>query len=173
MTTARLYLRRFKDIDETTAFIASNTKVIENLKSNLIVIKPQDIKNQQDYLNILLKFRNKFEKTQPHQDNPDYECVQLFSRFQDMLGKTNQMTVKEMFILMLMTIRGVSLEKAVVIQNRFPTPKSLLEYYHTEHATTDTNIKRDLMMNEFKDQIGNKKIGKALLEKIYNVWGKP
>ena len=44
MTTARLYLRRFKDIDETTAFIASNTKVIENLKSNLIVIKPQDIK---------------------------------------------------------------------------------------------------------------------------------
>ena len=27
------------------------------------------------------------------------------------------------------------------------------------------------MMNEFKDQIGNKKIGKALLEKIYNVWG--
>ena len=77
-----------------------------------------------------------------------------------MLGKTNQMTVKEMFILMLMTIRGVSLEKAVVIQNRFPTPKSLLEYYHTEHATTDTNIKRDLMMNEFKDQIGNKKLVK-------------
>lgn len=173
MTTARLYLRRFKDIDETTAFIASNTKVIETFKSDLIVIKPQDIKNQQDYLDILLKFRNKFEKTQPHQDKPDYECVQLFSRFQDMLGKTNQMTVKEMFILMLMTIRGVSLEKAVVIQNRFPTPKSLLEYYHTEHATTEANVKRDLMMNEFKDQIGNKKIGKALLEKIYNVWGKP
>ena len=39
---------------------------------------------------------------------------------------------------------GVSLEKAVVIQNRFPTPKSLLEYYHTEHATTDTNIKKRL-----------------------------
>ena len=37
-----------------------------------------------------------------------------------------------------------------------PNTKSLLEYYHTEHATTDTNIKRDLMMNEFKDQIGNK-----------------
>ena len=72
-----------------------------------------------------------------------------------MLGKTNQMTVKEMFILMLMTIRGVSLEGSGNTKS-IPNTKSLLEYYHTEHATTDTNIKRDLMMNEFKDQIGNK-----------------
>ena len=88
------------------------------------------------------------------------------------MGKSNQMTVKEMYMLMLMTIRGVSLDKAVVLQNRFPTPKSLLEFYHTENANAPEEYKKTLMMKEFKDQVGNKKIGKALLEKIYDVWGK-
>lgn len=167
MTSGRLYLRRFRDIDETTAFLASNTRAIESFKSDLIVIKPDDIKNQQDYLDILTKFRNKFEVSKQ-----GYECVHLFSSFQDMMGKSNQMTVKEMYMLMLMTIRGVSLDKAVVLQNRFPTPKSLLEFYHTENANAPEEYKKTLMMKEFKDQVGNKKIGKALLEKIYDVWGK-
>ncbi|EMG45766.1 Small nuclear ribonucleoprotein E, partial [Candida maltosa Xu316] len=166
MTSARFYLRRFRDIDETTAFLASNTRAIESVKSDLIVIKPNDIRNQQDYLDILTKFRHKFEI-----NKQGYECVHLLSSFQDMLGKTNQMTVKEMFILMLMTIRGVSLEKAIVIQSRFPTPKSLLEFFHTENGNAPEDFKKNLMMNEFKDQVGNKKIGKALSEKIYEVWG--
>ena len=167
MTSARLYLRRFRDIDETTAFLASNTRAIESFKSDLIVLKPDDIKNQQNYLDILTKFRSKFEVSKQ-----GYECVHLFSSFQDMMGKTNQMTVKEMYMLMLMTIRGLSLDKAVVLQNRFPTPKSLLEFYHTENSNAPEECKKSLMMNEFKDQVGNKKIGKVLLEKIYEVWGK-
>ncbi|RCK58140.1 Crossover junction endonuclease MUS81 [Candida viswanathii] len=158
---------KFKDIDETTAFLASNTAAIESFKSDLVVLKPNDIKNQEHYLDVLTKFRNKFEATKQ-----GYECVHLFGSFQDTMGKTNSMTVKEMYMLMLLTIKGLSLEKAIVIQRRFPTPKSLLEFYHTENANAPEDYKKKLMMTEFKDQVGNKKIGGVLLERIYEVWGK-
>ena len=81
------------------------------------------------------------------------------------------MTVKELFILMLMTIKGCSLEKAIVVQNRFSTPKKLLDYYHQQNAHTPLEAKKQLMVEEFKTQVGNKKIGKVLLEKIYDIWG--
>ncbi|KAG5419642.1 MUS81 [Candida metapsilosis] len=167
MTNARIYLRRFKDIDETTEFLASLTGVIKDLHAhkNLVVLRPRDICNQDHYNEMLVKFREKFET------RANYECCHLFSSFQEMMGKTTQMTVKELFILMLMTIKGCSLEKAIVIQNRFPTPKKLLEFYHQQNAHAPLETKKQLMVDEFKTQVGNKKIGKVLSEKIYDVWG--
>jgi len=87
------------------------------------------------------------------------------------MGKTGMMTVKETFILMLMGIRGVSLERAVAIQNRFKTPKNLIEFFFVENNHLSELDKKQLMMDVFKNEIGNKKIGKVLLEKIYDVWG--
>ncbi|EGW30294.1 uncharacterized protein SPAPADRAFT_157116 [Spathaspora passalidarum NRRL Y-27907] len=158
MTTSRLYLRRFRDIDETTAFLASTTKVIANITSTLLVLRPADLKNQQEYTTLLQFFREKFE--------PKYECVHQFQTFQDMLGKTNVMTVREMFILMLMTIRGVSLERAIVIQKRFSTPKQLIEFYREGGD-------KDSLMKEMDSLglVGNKKIGKAVSERVFEVWG--
>ncbi|RLV89396.1 Crossover junction endonuclease MUS81 [Spathaspora sp. JA1] len=158
MTTSKLYLRRFRDIEETIAFLASNTTVIKNVTSTLLVVKPQDLKNQQEYTDVLQSFREKFE--------PRYECVHQFQTFQDMLGKTNVMTVKEMFIVMLMTIRGVSLERAIVIQARFPTPKSLIEFYNNGGD-------KDSLMREMDGLglVGNKKIGKVVSERVYEIWG--
>jgi crossover junction endonuclease MUS81 len=39
------------------------------------------------------------------------------------------MTAREMFVRMLMTIRGVSLEKAILIQKEFKTPRSLIQEF--------------------------------------------
>ncbi|KAI5962934.1 MUS81 [Candida pseudojiufengensis] len=167
MTNAKIYLKRFKDIDETTDFLTSLTRVITEIhkQKNLIIIKPSDISNQEQYIEILNKFREKFEQ------KSNYECSHLFTNFQEMMGKTSQMTVKEMFVMMLMTIKGCSLEKAIVIQNKFQTPKKLLEYYHSQNASCPADTKKNLMFDEFKNQVGNKKIGKVLSEKIYEVWG--
>ncbi|KAI3407109.2 MUS81 [Candida oxycetoniae] len=167
MTNANIYVRRFKNIDETTDFLASLTKTIEERTSNtnLIILKPRDIPNQAQYNQLLTTFREKFEQ------RPKNECCHLFSSFQDMMGKTTQMTVKELFVLMLMTIKGCSLEKAIVIQNRFPTPKKLIEYYQIQHGHASVECKKKLLAEEFKSQVGNKKVGKVLSEKVYDIWG--
>ncbi|ODV78908.1 ERCC4-domain-containing protein [Suhomyces tanzawaensis NRRL Y-17324] len=168
MTVSEFYLRRFKDVDETILFLASLTQVIQERLNGtkLIVLRPRSVNNQVEYSEILDVFRNEFEHR-----STDYECVHLFSMFQDVLGKTGMMTVKEMFVLMLMTIRGVSLERAITIQHRFPTPKLLLHYYHVEHSNKSTEEKKKLLVKEFENEVGNKKIGKVCLEHIYEVWG--
>jgi crossover junction endonuclease MUS81 len=170
MTISNFYLKRFKSIEDTIAFLASLTQVIKDQfaknKTNLLVLKARSIKNQAEYSLLIAKFKEKFENRLTL-----YECAHLFSTFQDSMGKTGMMTVKETFILMLMGIRGVSLERAVAIQNRFKTPKNLIEFFFVENNHLSELDKKQLMMDVFKNEIGNKKIGKVLLEKIYDVWG--
>lgn len=170
MTISDFYLKRFKSIEDTISFLASLTKVIKEKfakeKTNLLVLKPRSIKNQAEYGQLIQQFRTKFEGRKTL-----YECVYIFSTFQDTMAKTGMMTVKEMFILMLMVVRGLSLERAVSIQNYFQTPKRFIEFYTVEHKHLPETQKKQLMMNLFKNEIGNKKIGKVLLEKIYDIWG--
>ena len=170
MTSSKFYVRRFKDVDSTIQFLVSVTKTLSeyfiNHKTNLIVMKPQSINSQNEYTEILNQFRLYFENR-----STNYECVYYMDTFQGTFEKSGMLTVKEMYILMLMAIRGVSLERAIVIQLRFPTPKLLIEFYHTENAHLDEAAKKQLMEKEFSHLVGNKKIGKVCLERIYQIWG--
>jgi crossover junction endonuclease MUS81 len=170
MTSSKFYVRRFKDVDSTIQFLVSVTKTLSEYfihhKTNLIVMKPPSINSQNEYTEILNQFRLYFETR-----STNYECVYYMDTFQGTFEKSGMLTVKEMYILMLMTIRGVSLERAIVIQLRFPTPKLLLEFYHTQNADLDETAKKQLMEKEFSHLVGNKKIGKLCLERIYQVWG--
>ncbi|KAK6464880.1 hypothetical protein DFJ63DRAFT_285373 [Scheffersomyces coipomensis] len=172
ITISNFCLKRFKDIDETIAFLSINTRVIkEQIDSNdtrLMILRPKTIENQVQYSEMINQFRDKFEQ---NGRSTNYECVHSYPIFQSAMGKTGMMTVKEMFIMMLMTIKGLSLEKAIVIQNEFPTPNSLLQYYHTSGEYLTEASRKELLMKRFENQIGNKKIGKVLSEKIYDIWG--
>lgn len=170
MTVSNFFLRKFKNIEDTINFISSLTEVIKEKlasdKSRLLVLRPINIKNQRDYTEMLDTFRKKFE-----QRKTSYECVHLFSTFQDTMGKTGQLTLKEMFIQMLMVIKGVSLERAIRIQRYFQTPSSFIKFFLEENAHLSEDQKRLLLTSLFKNEVGNKKIGKVLLERIYLNWG--
>lgn len=166
MTTSEFYLRKHKDIDETILFLASVTEIIKETLTGtkLIVLRPKVMHTQSEYTMLLEGFKFKLERK-------DYKCVHLFAVFQQLMAKTGMMTVKEAFILMLMSIKGVSLERAITIQQRFKTPRKLIEFYSIEHRGLGVKEKRELMMKEFKDNVGSKKIGKNVLEMLFEVWG--
>lgn len=67
-----------------------------------------------------------------------------------------------------MTIRGVSAEKAVEIQAKFPTMSHLLEAYD---ACPD-QVSREKLMTVSCVGYGRKAIGNALSKKIYGVFTK-
>ncbi|KAK6202587.1 crossover junction endonuclease MUS81 [Scheffersomyces amazonensis] len=168
---SNFHLKRFKDIDETIAFLAVNTRVIKediiSKDKHLMVLKPRTIENQNEYSRILNTFRDKFELN----GSSKYECVHSYPIFQSAMAKTGMITVKEMFIMMLMTIKGVSLEKGIVIQNSFPTPSHLIRFYKEENGHLPESEKKLLLMKHSINQVGNKKIGKVVSEKIYEIWG--
>lgn len=169
ITVSNLYLQRFRRTDDTIDWLSGMTEILKKKysKIRLLIIKAKTIHNQDEYLQILEQFREKF-------DNQEiaYECVHTFPVYQASLAKSNMITVKEMFILMLMLVKGVSLEKAIVLQDHFGTPKRLIEFFATEGAPLSEPDKGLLIMNLFQNEIGNKKINKAALIALYESWGK-
>lgn len=169
ITVSNLYLQRFRRTDDTIDWLSSMTDILKKKYSEirLLVIKAKTIHNQEEYLQTLQLFREKFENQETA-----YECVHTFPVYQASLAKSNMTTVKEMFILMLMLVKGVSLEKAVVVQSHFGTPKRLIEFFEKAGASLSEQDKGLLIMNLFQNEIGNKKINKAALIAIYESWGK-
>ncbi|ODV63883.1 Mus81p [Ascoidea rubescens DSM 1968] len=168
ITQNKFLLKRLKDSDETLIFLKRlNSAVIRYYNNKkIVVIKSKNIETQNNYKNNLDHFKHHFKK------DKDIKVSYNFVTFQDILSKSSMMTVKEMFIRMLMTIKGLSLEKAIVIQSYFETPKNLLEYYKTNSKYLDEKSLKRLLNQKFKNEIQRKNIGPKLSESIYEVWGK-
>lgn len=124
MTTSSFHVKRTKDADDTIQFIAKITKEVVKYYTGkrLLVLEPRNLEFQQDYRRVLDEFREKFGRG-------NIECAHKYYTFDTMLSKTKLMTVREMFVRMLMTIRGISLEKAIAIQKDYKTPKDLIRNF--------------------------------------------
>jgi crossover junction endonuclease MUS81 len=84
-----------------------------------------------------------------------------------MCNKSESMTLRDVYLKMLMCIRGVTGEKAVEIQKNWPTPRALAEAYEGR----EKGASRDSMIS---DRLGNaiprKKVAKTLSAKIAEIW---
>lgn len=160
---SKYFVRRSKDADETAHFLALLTKSIEKhyLGRSLMVIRARNLKGQNDYKITLQSFCEKY---------PEHECCFSFGTFQTMLNKSNLITVKEIYVRMLMTTRGVSLERALAIQKFYPTPKSLVEAYMA--LGDDEKAKKLLLKNATENEVGNRSLGIKLSENVHANWGR-
>ncbi|SCU94991.1 LAME_0F10242g1_1 [Lachancea meyersii CBS 8951] len=159
------HVKRTKNSNSTVAWLKGMTQVIEShyFKKALLVMSPRDLKNQEDYFTTLRSFQQQFERTEA------LECCQRFDCFQEIMDKRSLMTVKELYLRTLLTNKGVSLEKALSIQAKFPTLKSLLLAYRA----CDSEVSgKSLISNALKDEPGTRKIGKALSESLWCTFGK-
>ncbi|CAH6719742.1 crossover junction endonuclease Mus81p [[Candida] jaroonii] len=164
MTNGKNIVKQFDRIEDTVKFLSDITKIIETTfqetNTKFIAIKARTITNQKHYGEIMESFRNEFDYKRPH-----YESCHLYTSFDETMSKSQMYTVKEMFLLMLMNIKGVSLEKAITIQKIFPTPNKLLDHFK------DPNNGKTSLMELTKNLNRQKKITKSLSEKIYDIWG--
>lgn len=169
ITNSKFHLKRFRRTDDTIEWLQTMTKLLKRRYEGLrlIVLKPECVNTRDEYLNMLLIFRSKFENSKC-----SYECVHKYSLYQASMTKTTMMTVKEMFILMLMLIRGMSLEKAVVLQNYFRVPRNLIEFFLENGSGKTEHEKGVLIMDLFLEELGNRKYNKPLLIAVYETWGR-
>ena len=82
------------------------------------------------------------------------------------------MTLRDVYLKMLMCTRGVTGEKALEIQKRWKTPRDFIEAYE-KCGGGDQGRKRkiELVSNEMGNLVGRKKVAKVLSGKIAEVWG--
>ncbi|KAG5355051.1 Crossover junction endonuclease MUS81 [Yarrowia sp. B02] len=95
----------------------------------------------------------------------DSFSTMMLTAWQDKNLKSNH-SLKVLFIQMLMTINGISAEKAQAIQKLFPTPRHLIDKYRE----VDESVGKTYLELATKGDI--KSVGKAASEMVYEVFGK-
>ncbi|RAL65130.1 hypothetical protein DID88_001236 [Monilinia fructigena] len=132
------------------------------------------------------------------QTHPEKEHLIEFDAFAALSNKSQNLTLKDIFLKMLMRTKGISALKAIEIQKRWPTPVAFLEAYEqlskrTTHDDDDSRAvpkpkgkgvavildpeellakrKRELVSGELGALVGNGKVQGALSAKLAEVWG--
>ncbi|KAI9678777.1 MAG: Crossover junction endonuclease mus81 [Caeruleum heppii] len=92
--------------------------------------------------------------------------------FASLTSKTDALTLRDVFLRMLMCTRGVTGDRAVAIQKRWATPAQFVEAFEGCGVGIEGMRKREeLVMKEVGGGVGRKKIGRVLSGKIAEIWG--
>ncbi|KAF9975702.1 Crossover junction endonuclease mus81 [Actinomortierella ambigua] len=176
------FVKRCQTTDQTIEYLASVTRSIQQTYENMdLYVIPDDRIDRQHFLALKEYLKQKQPSTIYHTS---------YSAFRRLNSKSDAVTVKDMFCKILMTVRGVSAEKAFEIARTFGTPRALFSALDDADdgqegttvstmasadawpTSTDNRIgqKRIKVIASAASKTGRKKIGPALSEKIANIW---
>lgn len=158
------FVKRTQKMDETIRYLAQMTRKLKAAyeKQTLQVI-PTAVLTAENYLPLLkdLKVRD-----------PTVNYYITYSAFASMGSKSETMNLRDIFLKMLMTTRGVTGERAIELQRRWPTPYAFIQAFEScGNTESGKKRKRELVSSELSHLFGRKKISKQLSYKIAEIWG--
>jgi crossover junction endonuclease MUS81 len=158
------FLKRTQKMDDTIRYLAKMTMMLKKLyEGKSLHVIPTKIITAQNYVPLIQHIR----ETQP--STPHYISYPAFA---SLASKSDMMTLRDVFLKMLMCTRGVTGEKAIEIQRRWKTPYDLVNAFERCGSGDEgKKRKRDMVANETCHLMGRKKIAKTVSQKIAEVWG--
>ncbi|KGO44184.1 DNA-directed DNA polymerase, family X, beta-like, N-terminal [Penicillium expansum] len=90
-----------------------------------------------------------------------------FVTFSALTSKSDVLTLRDVFLKMLMCTRGVTGEKALEIQQIWPTPRHLVDAY----MALEPKERETMIASRMSEVVGRKKVAKDLSKRIAEVWG--
>ena len=156
------FVKQTKKLDETILYLERMTVALKERyeRSELRVI-PSRVLDSRTYLKMLDQLAIN-QPTEPH--------YITFPSFAAMCSKTEAMTLRDVFLKMLMCTRGVTGEKAIEIQKHWKTPREFVEAFEAK----GTEKERESMVSERLgglNVIPKKKVAKQLSKKVAEIWG--
>lgn len=159
-TYSKFHTKMTKHADETISLINDLTNAVSKfyVGKTLLVLEPRSLTTQQQYTQLLNTMRKK---------HVGIEVVYSYNTFSSILAKTAVLRVKDIYVKLLMTCRGISLDKAVAIQTKFPTPKCLIEAYGEAHIAKRCGT---LLSEKLVEETGSRCVKKVLSMKMATIW---
>lgn len=100
-------------------------------------------------------------------DEPTKVFGFTFSAFCSLCDKSESLTLRDLYLKMLMCMKGVTGDKAIEIQKIWPTPNALIEAYNS----LDTpQAKNKMVSDRLGKRIQRKQVTETLSTKIAEVW---
>ncbi|KPI43124.1 Crossover junction endonuclease mus81 [Cyphellophora attinorum] len=154
-----IFVKQTTKLDETIKYLARMTRTLQEMyRSKTVCVVRSDRIDAGTYLNTMSALRIA---------NPKSTVGTTFSAFQALCDKSDSMTLRDVYLKMLLCIRGVTADKAIEIQKVWPTPVSLIEAYESCVTAREREV---LLSNKLGNAIPRKKIAKALSAKVAEVW---
>ncbi|WYZ42862.1 hypothetical protein EsH8_VI_000561 [Colletotrichum jinshuiense] len=158
------FLKKTQKMDDTIRYLARMTFMLKKMyESKPLFVIPTTVLTAQNYLPLLEHLREKEPSTGYHITYP---------AFASLASKSDMMTLRDIYLKMLMTTRGITGEKALEIQKRWKTPRDLIRAFE-ECGSGEQGIKRkrEMVINGLPNLVGRKKIAKAVGQRLAEVWG--
>lgn len=158
------FVKRTTKMDETIKYLARMTTMLKrNYEGKTLNVIPTNVLTAQNYIPLR-------EKAQ--QQDPSHGYYITYQAFSSIASKSEMMTLRDVFLKMLMTTKGVTGERALEIQKRWKTPYNFVKAFEACGAGTEgKKRKHELVSGQMGNLFGRRKIQKALSQKIAEVWG--
>ncbi|KAG0307720.1 Crossover junction endonuclease mus81 [Dissophora globulifera] len=155
------FVRRTNNTDQTIDYFVSITKALNRLyESETLYGIPDTVVNRTTYLDLQAHLQETV---------PERSYLTSYKAFGLLNGKSETVLVKDAFVKMLMTIRGVGPEKAMELARVYGTPRALFSMLD-EASDTISDAQRRKMLVRKNSSVGSRKIGPALSAKVVDVW---
>ena len=156
------FVKKTQKLDETIHYIARMTRLLKDLyESKPLYLIPTAAIEGDNYLTHLHHLR-----TDPIHRSRSYHLP--YPTFAAASSKTDNLTLRDVFLKMLMCTRGISADKALALQKIWDTPRALIEAFEA----CDTEKERNsLIADKTQALVGRAKIKGALGSKVAGIWG--
>ncbi|KAJ4996991.1 Crossover junction endonuclease MUS81 [Colletotrichum sp. SAR 10_66] len=158
------FLKKTQKMDDTIRYLTRMTFMLKKMyeRKPLLVI-PTTFLTAQNYLPLLQHLREK---------EPSTGYYITYPAFASLASKSDMMTLRDIYLKMLMTTRGITGEKALEIQKKWKTPHDLIKAFEEcGSGEQGTKRKREMVISGLPNLVGRKKIPKAVSQRLAEVWG--
>lgn len=170
------FVKKTKNLDDSIRYLARMTTLLRDMYTGtsashagtpVCLIPTKSIDSHQTYLDLLTRFRA---------ESPNSTFATTMPTFSSLSSKSEMLTLRDVFLKMLMCTRGVTGDKALEIQRCWPTPRAFVEAFEEVYRThgrgeEGRKVAEELVSRRLGGLVGRKKVGKALSKKIAEVWG--
>ncbi|KAI1345185.1 ERCC4 domain-containing protein [Xylariaceae sp. FL0016] len=158
------FLKRTQKMDDTIRYLTRMTMLLtKQYESKSLFVIPTQAITAQNYLPLLDHLR---------QNDPSKGHYISYPAFASMASKSDMMTLRDLYLKMLMCTKQVTGEKALEIQKRWKTPFDLVKAYEEcGHDEEGKKRKKDLAFGQMGNLYGRKRVTKLLSHKIAEIWG--
>jgi ERCC4-type nuclease len=155
------FLKHTNSPEETIDYLVLLTRKIEQIYRNTTLhVIPEHIITRQNFISL----KNAYQERAAESDKAYLITYPLYS---DLNKKTGSTTLHDIYMRMLMTIRGINAERALTLMKIYPTPAALLQVLSGKTAEQGKTLAKDAT----KDQIARRKWNTSTSEKLYEIWG--
>ncbi|KAF9384097.1 Crossover junction endonuclease mus81 [Podila verticillata] len=159
--TDGFFVKRTMHHDQTIEYFTSVTKELKRLYLNKTLHAiPDRVVDRATYLDLQGYLKEIY---------PSRQYLTSYQAFCNLNSKSNAVAVRDVFVKMLMTIRGISAEKATEIARTYGTPRRMFSNLD-EGGTSIKHTERRKKISRSNTGAGRKKIGLAASARIADIW---